>query len=153
MLAFTPNLIWGSLVAQLVKNLCMMWETWVWSLGWDDPLEKGTATLSSILAWRIPWTVQPMGSQRVGHNWATFISPHVWSTLRFMRYFLFESISWRNHLLSEVYAVWLCWEAWAAFLESGCWKGSQSLFHLLPFFNRWRNWQIFSSVLWTHGFT
>ena len=48
---------WASLVAQLVKNLPMMWETWVWSLGWEDPLEKGKPTHSSILAWRIPWTV------------------------------------------------------------------------------------------------
>ena len=46
-----------SLVAQLVKNLPAMWETWVPSLGWEDPLEKGKATHSSVLAWRIPWTV------------------------------------------------------------------------------------------------
>ena len=44
---------WASLVAQLVKNLPAMWETWIRSLGWEDPLEKGTATHSSILAWRI----------------------------------------------------------------------------------------------------
>ena len=48
---------WASLVAQLVKNLSAVWETWVQSLGWEDPLEKGPATHSSILAWRIPWTV------------------------------------------------------------------------------------------------
>ena len=47
---------WASLVAQLVKNPPAMWETWVLSLGWEDPLEKGKATHSSILAWRIPWT-------------------------------------------------------------------------------------------------
>ena len=47
----------ASLVAQLVKNLAAMSETWVRSLGWEDPLEKGKATSSSILAWRIPWTV------------------------------------------------------------------------------------------------
>ena len=47
-----------SLVAQLVKNPPAMRETWVQSLDWEDPLEKGTATYSSILAWRIPWTVQ-----------------------------------------------------------------------------------------------
>ena len=63
---------WASLVAQLVKNPPAMWETWVWSLGWEDTLEKGMATHSSILAWRILWTVWSMGSQRVGHNWATF---------------------------------------------------------------------------------
>ena len=48
---------WVSLVAQLVKNPPAIRETWVWSLGWDDPLEKGKATHSSILAWRILWTV------------------------------------------------------------------------------------------------
>ena len=50
-------------MAQLVKNEPAMRETWVRSLGWEDPLEKGEATHSSILAWRIPWTVQSMGSQ------------------------------------------------------------------------------------------
>ena len=52
---------WASLVAQLVKNLPAMWETWVRSLGWEDPVEKGKATHSSILAWKIPWS---MGLQR-----------------------------------------------------------------------------------------
>ena len=47
----------ASLVAQMVKNLPAMWETWVRLLGWEDPLEKGKSTLSSILAWRISWTV------------------------------------------------------------------------------------------------
>ena len=59
-------------MAQSVKNLSAMQETWVPSLVWEDPLEKGMPTHSSILAWRIPWTeepggLQPMGSQRVGH--------------------------------------------------------------------------------------
>ena len=48
---------WVSHVAQLVKNPPAMQETWIRSLSWEDPLEKGTATYSSILAWRIPWTV------------------------------------------------------------------------------------------------
>ena len=48
---------WASLVSQLVKNPPAMLENWVRSLGWEDPLEKGKATLSSILAWRIPWAV------------------------------------------------------------------------------------------------
>ena len=48
---------WASLVAQLGKNLPAMWETWDQSLDWEDPLEKGKATHSSILVWRIPWTV------------------------------------------------------------------------------------------------
>ena len=49
----------ASLVAQMVKNLPSMQETWVWSLGWEDPLEEGMATHSIILAWRIPWTEEP----------------------------------------------------------------------------------------------
>ena len=56
---------WASLVAQLLKSLPAMWETWVRSLGWENALEKGKAIYFSILAWRIPWT---MGLQRVGHN-------------------------------------------------------------------------------------
>ena len=64
---------WASLVAQSIKNLPAMPETQVQSLGWEDPLEKGMATHSSILAWRIPWTEEPgelpsMGLQRVGRD-------------------------------------------------------------------------------------
>ena len=51
----------ASLVAQSVKNLPAVQETWVLSLGWEDPLEKEMATHSSILAWRIPWTEEPGG--------------------------------------------------------------------------------------------
>ena len=58
----------ASLVAQLVKNPPAMQKTWVRYLGWEDPLEKGKATLSSILAWRIPWIVQSTGSRKVRHN-------------------------------------------------------------------------------------
>ena len=57
----------------MIKNLPAMLETWVQSLGWEDPLEKGTDTHSNTLAWRIPWTEEPgglqsMGSQRVRHD-------------------------------------------------------------------------------------
>ena len=57
----------------MVKNLLAIWETWFRSLGWEDTLEKGMATHSSILAWRIPWTEEPgglqsIGSQRVRHE-------------------------------------------------------------------------------------
>ena len=58
----------ASLGAQLVKNPPAMRETGVQSLGQEDPLEEGKATHSSVLAWRIPWTVQSVGSQRVRHN-------------------------------------------------------------------------------------
>ena len=62
-----------SLLSQLVKNLPAMQETWVQSLGQEDPLEEGMATHSSVLAWRIPWTEEPgrlpsMGSKRVRHD-------------------------------------------------------------------------------------
>ena len=63
---------WASLVAQMVKNPPAMQETWVRFLGWEDPLEKGKATHSSILAWRIPCSVQFMGSQRVGLSFKCF---------------------------------------------------------------------------------
>ena len=66
----------ASLVAQMGKNPPAMRETWVWSLGWEDPLEEGMAMHSSILAWRIPGIEEPGGlytmeSQRVRHDWAT----------------------------------------------------------------------------------
>ena len=59
---------WASLVAQLVRNPPAMQETWVRSLGWEDLLEKGKATHSGILELRVPWTIQSVGSQRVGHD-------------------------------------------------------------------------------------
>ena len=73
------NLQRASLVAQRLKRLPPMWETWVQSLGWEDPLEKEMVTHSSILLWRIPWMEEPgglqsMGSQRVGDDWATSLS-------------------------------------------------------------------------------
>ena len=73
LLVLATKILEASLVAEMVKNLSAVQETWVQSLGWEDPLEKEMATHSSILAWRIPWTEEPgglqsMGSQRVGHN-------------------------------------------------------------------------------------
>ena len=71
--------LWTSLVAQMVKHLPAMQETWVWSLGWEDPLEKEMATHSSILVWKIPWMeepgkLQPMWLQRFRQDWATSLS-------------------------------------------------------------------------------
>ena len=70
---FPLFLPWASLVAQMVKNLPVMQETWIRYLAQEDPLEKGMATHSSILSWRIPWTEEPgglqsMGLQRVRHD-------------------------------------------------------------------------------------
>ena len=72
-IAFSYHIIWDSLVAQMVKNPPAMQETGVQSLGQEDPLEKGMANYSNILAWRMPWTevpggLQSRGSQRGGHG-------------------------------------------------------------------------------------
>ena len=75
-----PASLWASLVAQMVKNLPVIQETWVQSLCWEVPLKEGMAPHSSILAWRIPWTEEPgrlqsMGLQRAGHDSATKPQP------------------------------------------------------------------------------
>ena len=80
---------WASLVAQLVKNSPAMRETWVWSLGWEDPLEKEMAAHSSVLACRIPGTGEPgglpsTGSHRVGHNWSDLAA--AWSVWFFFKH-------------------------------------------------------------------
>ena len=67
-ISYSLQYSWASLVAQLVRNSSAMWKTRVRSVDWEDPLETGKATHSSILAWRIPWIIQSMGSQRVGHD-------------------------------------------------------------------------------------
>ena len=82
-----------SQVAQKVKNLPAIQETWVWSLDWKDPLEKGMAIHSSILAWKIPLTevpgrLQSMGLQRVGHNWVANVHTHTPNTLNNVDTFL-----------------------------------------------------------------
>ena len=69
---------WASLVAQLVKNSPAMQETWVQSLGWEDPLEKGKVTHSSILPGEFHGLYKSMGSKRVGHNWANFTHIMEW---------------------------------------------------------------------------
>ena len=77
---------WAYLAAQRLKRLPAVPETWVQSLGREDPLEKEMATHSSVLAWRIPWTeelgrLQSMGLQRVGHDWTTSLSALNWTLL------------------------------------------------------------------------
>ena len=100
-------------MAQLVKNLPSRWETWVRSLGWEDTLEEGKATHSSILAWRIPWT-KSMWSQRVGHNWATFTSLlYVYKKLgSYMRHF--------NHLILAPVIPWL--DCYSSLLATPCFQ-------------------------------
>ena len=76
-------------MAQMIKNLPAMKKTWVRSLGGEDPLEKGMATHSSILAWRIPWT----GDQRVRHNWVTNAHTHIfWLGYLFFWYWAFWTV-------------------------------------------------------------
>ena len=74
--------LWGFPGSSAGKDLPVVWEIWVWPLGWEDPLKKGTATHSSTLAWRITWTVEPRGLQSMRlqiaeHNWVTFTSLRV----------------------------------------------------------------------------
>ena len=88
----------ASLIAQSVKNLPAVQETWALSLGWEDPLEKEMATHSSILAWKIPWTEEPgglqsMGSQKSWNNWAT-------------------NTSTSTHLMIIQWKWQICWRIW-----------------------------------------
>ena len=85
------------------KHLPTMWETWVWSLSWEDALEKEMTTHSSIFAWKIPWMEEPgrlqsMRSQRVRHNWVTL--PFFFKYLRLLNWAVFsvwdEAIIWAH---------------------------------------------------------
>ena len=71
----------GFLCGSAGRESPTIWETWVWSLAWEDPLGKGKATHSSILSWKIPWTVQSIGSQRVRHDCVIFTSLYNWWTV------------------------------------------------------------------------
>ena len=114
-------------MAQLVKNPPAVQETWVWSLGWEDPLEKGKASHSSMLVWRTPWTLQPMGSQRVGHNWATFSSVHFIHCLCIKIFFYIVSLKTIWQIIKEV----ICLKIWKATIilpgHSGIGLSAQSL--------------------------
>ena len=88
-----------SLVAYMVKHLPTMLETQVWSLGWEDPLEREMAIHFSTLAWKIPWTEEPgrlqsMGSQRVGQDWVTSLS--LLSSLGLIHLLIWESLPGRH---------------------------------------------------------
>ena len=103
----------GFLVAQMVENFPAKQETQVWSLGWEDPLEKGMATHSSILAWRIPWTEEPgrlqsMGSQRV--EWVTKHSKNKMFVLAHSSCYNKNTIDWVANKQQEFvgrFGVWL----------------------------------------------
>ena len=123
-----------SLVAQTVKSLPAMWETWVWSLGGEDPLEKELATHSSILAWKILWTEEPgglqfMGLHRVGHDRTT-------NTFNFILRFKCEMLGTLerdvsklteglclkfliDYIWGSVFSLWGLWNHWRSFFGSG----------------------------------
>ena len=89
----------ASLRAQVVKNPPATQDDWVWSLAWEDPLEKEMATCSSIPAWEIPWTEEPgrlqsMASQRVSHNWAKKPSPSLCDVCVVVMYTCVCNIIW-----------------------------------------------------------
>ena len=127
--SYKPKLVglqsWASLVAQMVKNLPAMQETWVWSLDWEDPMEEGLATHSSILAWRIPWTEEPgglqsVGWQRAGHNWVTNTHTHTHTHTQIL------TVQYRGGLLKHKMLThkhtWIClkwfFHGWS---EDRCW--------------------------------
>ena len=96
-------------VAQTVKNLPAVQETLVQSLGWEDPLEEGRTTHSSILAWKIPWTEEPgglqsMGSQRVRQDWSD-LALMQWTTYLFPKWEKTESALYYQYCFC-VYTVW-----------------------------------------------
>ena len=108
MLKLLHNCTHLTLVAQMVKRLPTMWETWVHSLGWEDLLEKEMATYSSILAWKIPWTEEPggllsMGSLRVGRDWATSLSLSHASKVK-LKILQAKLQQYMNHKLPDVQA-------------------------------------------------
>ena len=101
---------WASLVDQMVKHLPAMWETRVWSLGWEDPLEKEMATHCSTPAWKIPWMEEPgglqsMGSQRVGHDWVislSFFLSFLWDKVRKKNWNHRRESWWKAFLLTVI---------------------------------------------------
>ena len=95
---------WASLVAQMVKNLPAMRQTWVWSLGWEDPLEKGKANHSSILAWRIPWTEEPGRLQSMGlQSWTQLSKFHFHFHIYIYIYIYLYSTEWKER---KEYSEW-----------------------------------------------
>ena len=102
-----------SLVAQTVKYLSTMWETWVRSLGQEDRLEKEMAIHSSTIAWKIPWTEEPgrlqsMGSQRDGHDWTTSLSlfTMIFTCNIYLKYILSNTMFKNYRYNSSINKIW-----------------------------------------------
>ena len=113
----------ASSVTQMVKNLPAVQKIWVWSLGQEDPLEKGMTTHSGILAWEIPWTeeccgLQSTGLQRVGQDWvantftfsATFTTDALWALWKWKLYSVspqHPSTQHSSHLEESLFLLWV----------------------------------------------
>ena len=98
---------WASLVAQTVKNPPEIWEMWVWSLCWEDTLERKTATHSSILAWKIPWTEEPGGLQSMGTKSRIWLSDYHYDSWGF-NFLVFSSSP--PAILKYIYSIVLKWK-------------------------------------------
>ena len=130
------QLIWASLEAQMVKTLPAVQETWVWSLSQEDPLEKGRATYSSMLAWKIPWTwslvgYSPWDCKRARHDWVTF------SFTKLIHFIMHQKLTilWSNYIpikkfffreRNTVASIWfhvacgkflLQWQSWVVVID------------------------------------
>ena len=124
---------WASLVAQMVKNLPGMQETWVWSMDQEDPPEKGMATHSSILPWRIPWT-ESLELQRVRHDWTRRniygVKPAEDPLSTYWHVLLFSTVALPEELWpQEVWDMCICFCALGEYLQL-LWKGHPSTFPL-----------------------
>ena len=98
-MALFHSLLWLNNIpfpeGSVVKNLPAMWETWVWSLGQEDPMEKGMATHSSVLAWRISWTEEPDGLQSIGlQSWTQLSNLYLTSHYIFLPHLLYPFLCW-----------------------------------------------------------
>ena len=121
----------ASLEAQRVKRVPAMWETQVWSLGQEDPLEKEMATHSSILARRIPWTeqdgrLQSTRLQRVGHNWVTSLKRNIIESLQILSIDIKYNQYIYNQLIFNKRAKAIQWST-NSLLNKQCWSNWRSI--------------------------
>ena len=108
---FDFDYTWASLVAQMVKNPPEMPETWVWSLGWEDPLEEGMTTLSSVLTWKIPINK--------GAWWATL---HVVTESRtqlsdYAQHTAYLNVLFKSELCNKWFMIWATVSSWSCFCQ------------------------------------
>ena len=110
-------------MTQKVKHLPAMWQTWIWFLGREDPLEKEMATYSSTLAWKIPWTEEPgrlqsMRSQRVGHDWVSSLCA-AWLPHQFLVPICFVVIGFQFLHPGFFFVLWPWWPCFFSYILLG----------------------------------